>query len=364
MEWLNYMQPSYDANEIEAVNEYMQSKGWLTEFKKTREFENSIREYVGSTHCSVMTNGTVTLMAALMACGIQPGDEVIVPDFTMSATAHAAKILGAQVVFADVERETLCMDFDSLQNAISPKTKAVIFVDLNGRCSERFSEIISFCKEKNLWFIEDAAQALGSSYHGKALGTFGDIGSFSFSMPKIITTGQGGAIVTDNAELFDKVLKIRDFGREKTGSDHYIMVGGNFKFTDVQAVIGIEQMKKLVQRVDKKKQIGAAYDACLQDVEEIELIKNDYRETAPCFIEILCKSRKAELMQYLKGKNIGTRSFYPPLHSEPAYQYKNQHFPVAEEISRMGMWLPSFADLTTQQIEYICSCIREFYRKK
>lgn len=361
MEWLNYMQPSYDENEINAVNEYMNSGAWLTEFEKTRQFEDSIAKFTNAEHCSVMANGTCTLTASLMACGVKAGDEVIVPDFTMSATSHVVEMLGAKAVFVDVERETFCMDYECMVKAVTPKTKAVMFVNLNGRYSKRFNDIIKFCKDNKIWLIEDAAQALGSTYKGQALGTFGDIGSYSFSMPKIITTGQGGAIVTNNTQLYNDVLRIRDFGREKTGSDHYVAIGGNFKFTDVQAVIGIEQMKKLAARVEKKKHIAKLYDSLLQNIPEIELVENDYDDIAPCFIEILVSHKKAELAQYLKEKNISTRNFYPPLHSEPAYGYNDLSFPVAEEISAKGLWLPSFADLTDEQVKYICQCIREFY---
>lgn len=292
----------------------------------------SIAEYTGAAYCSVMMNGTVTLIAALMAMGIKAGDEVIVPDFTMSATSHAAALIGAKPIFVDVERSTLCMDFEKMKASVTEKTKAVIFVDLNGRCSEKLEEIISFCREKNLYLIEDAAQALGSTYKGKSLGTFGDIGSFSFSMPKNITTGQGGAIITQSKKLYDKLLKIRDFGRECAGSDHYMMIGANFKFTDLQAVIGIEQMKKMPERIARKKEICRKYDSLLKDTAQIELFNNNYADTVPCFYEVLC-NEKDELIDYLKSKNIGARKFYPPLHSEPAYGYNELNFPITEEVS-------------------------------
>jgi len=362
MDFINYMQPSYDNNEINAVINYINSGAWITEFKETRRFEKSIAEYTNSKFCSVMMNGTVTLIAALMAMGIKAGDEVIVPDFTMSATSHAAAIIGAKPIFVDVERSTLCMDFDKMKAAVTSKTKAVIFVDLNGRYSEKFDEIISFCRQKGLYLVEDAAQALGSTYKGKALGTFGDVGSFSFSMPKIITTGQGGAIITQSDELYDKLLKIRDFGRECAGSDHYMMIGANFKFTDLQAVIGIEQMKKMPERIKHKKEICKKYDEMLGEIGQIELIKNMYADTAPCFYEVLCNDRD-DLIDFLKSKNIGARKFYPPLHSEPAYNRTDLSFPVTEEISAKGLWLPSSVNLTNEQIEYICRSIKEFYTK-
>lgn len=359
MDFINFMQPCYDDKEKEAVTKYINSGGWLTEFKETRNFEASIAEYTSSKYCSVMTNGTVTLIAALMAMDIKPGDEVIVPDFTMSATSHAAAILGAKPIFVDVERSTLCMDFAKMQTAVSEKTKAVIFVDLNGRYSSEFEKIITFCKANGLWLIEDAAQALGSSYKGKSLGTFGDIGSFSFSMPKIITTGQGGAVITDSEELYDRMLKIRDFGREKAGADHYLAIGANFKYTDLQAVVGIEQMKKMPARIMHKKDICKKYDSLLAKIDGIEIFNNNYEDTAPCFYEVLCDKRD-ELIDFLKSKNIGARKFYPPLHSEPAYGYTDKHFPVTEEISAKGLWLPSSVLLTDEQIEYICGCVEEF----
>ncbi len=359
MDFINYMQPSYDGNEINAVVKYINSGAWITEFKETRKFETSIADYTHSKYCSVMMNGTVTLIASLMAMGIKAGDEVIVPDFTMSATSHAVAIIGAKPIFVDVERSTLCMDFDKMKLAVTPKTKAVIFVDLNGRYSEKFEQIISFCHENKLYLIEDAAQALGSTYKGKFLGTFGDVGSYSFSMPKIITTGQGGAVVTQSEKIYNKLLKIRDFGRESTGSDHYMMIGANFKFTDLQAVIGIEQMKKMPERIKRKKEICKKYDDLLTKIQQVELFNNNYDDTAPCFYEMLCTERDG-LIDFLKEKNIGTRKFYPPLHSEPAYGYSDS-FPVTEEIASKGLWLPSSINLTDEHIKYICRCIRDFY---
>ena len=361
MKEINYMEPAFDSAEIDAVDAYMRSGGWLTEFKKTREFERSIADFIGATNCSIMCNGTMTLVAALMACGIGQGDEVIVPDFTMSATSHAVVMVGAAPVFVDVEPNTLCIDFDLMQRAVTSKTKAVMLVELNGRYPEQFQKIIDYCESERIWLIEDAAQALGSNFQGKSLGTFGNIGSFSFSMPKIITTGQGGAVITDDEALFEKMLRIRDFGREKTGSDHYVMIGGNFKFTDMQAVVGIEQMKKLPSRVERKKEMGRLYDKYLDGMDEIQTVYNNYDDTAPCFIEVLCRKDKQGLMKYLKDNGVNTREFYPPLHSEPAYSIKDRSYPNTEEISSQGFWLPSSVKLSDEDIYYICNLIKNYY---
>lgn len=360
MKYINQMEPSFDEKEREALYQYMLDGGWVTEYKKTREFEKMIADYTGTDYCSVVCNGTISLSVALMACDIKPGDEVIVPDYTMVATPNAVELIGAKAVFVDVDINNLCMDFNAMKKACTEKTKAVILVSINGRYPENIEQFVSFCKGKNIYLIEDAAQALGSYHNGKHIGTFGDIGSFSFSAPKIITTGQGGALITNNDALFAKIKRIRDFGRDTGGSDHYLVKGWNFKFTDIQAVIGIEQMKKLPQRVKRKREMGKIYFELLSSIEQIQLIPTDFSQTTPWFFDMLCERREA-LIEFLKEKNIGTRVFYPALHSEPAYNYSDLSFAVTENIAKRGLWLPSGINLTNDDIRYVCHQIQNFY---
>ena len=362
MDFINQMEPSFDEREREALSEYMLGGGWGTEFRKTRAFEDMIKEYTGAKHCWITANGTVSLSAALMAVGVGVGDEVICPDYTMVATPNSAELIGAKAVFVDIDRENLCMDFDCMKAAVTDRTKAVMLVSVNGRYPRDMRAFVDFCGTRGIHLIEDAAQSLGSFCHGKHLGRFGEIGSFSFSAPKIITTGQGGALITDDDELSERIKRIRDFGRDAGGSDHYLTKGWNFKFTDFQAVIGIEQMKKLSGRVRRKKEMGRLYDALLKDIPGVELIKTNYEDTSPWFFDILCE-RRAELQDYLKKHNIGSRVFYPALHSEPVYGYADLRFPVSEEIAGKGLWLPSSITLTDGQIEYICDTIRKFYQE-
>src|SRR3989338_5743780 len=311
------MEPWFDEKETEALVDYMKSGGWVTEFKKTREFEEMIARYTGVKYCSVVSNGTVSLFVALKAIGIVPEDEVIVPDYTMVASANAVELAGARVVFADIEEESLCIDFEEIKKKISPRTKAIILVSINGRFPNKLYEIIAYCKKNGIRIIEDAAQSLGSFKDGRHLGTFGDIGSLSFSAPKVITTGQGGALLTNDELLYERILKIRDFGRTKPGEDHYLTMGWNFKFTDIQAVIGIEQMKKLPWRVQRKKEIYSLYQQGLKGISGISLIPTDLTNTSPWFIDIMISSnRRTALIKYLKERGIGSREFYPPLHSE------------------------------------------------
>ena len=247
------MEPWYGKEEKNAILEYLNSGGWLMEFKKTEEFEKMICYYTGAKYCSVVSNGTVSLFLALKALGIKSGDEVIVPDYTMIATPNAVLMAGAKPVFVDVD-DSLCLNTELLKKAISAKTKAVIHVSINGRAGD-LKNIKKLCKDRGLYLVEDAAQSLGSFYGNKHLGRHGIIGSFSFSVPKIITTGQGGALITDDRKIYEKIEKLKDFGRVSAGTDLHDEIGWNFKFTDLQAVFGIEQMKKLPQRTKLKKDI-------------------------------------------------------------------------------------------------------------
>jgi len=358
MNFINQIEPVYGEEEINAVTNYLKGGGWLTEFKKTREFEDMIAAFTGAKNCSVVANGTVSLFIALRALEIGRGEEVIVPDITMAATPNAVILAGAEPVFVDIEEKSLCLDVEKVAKAINKKTKAVIHVSLNGRTGDLLA-LKKLCEEKKIHLIEDAAQSLGSFYKGKHLGTYGIIGSFSFSMPKIITTGQGGALITDDENILKKIKFIRDFGREKGGIDVYEQVGWNFKFTDLLAVFGIEQMKKMQERMTKKKEIFRLYRNLLSDIKEITFIPTNLEENSPWFIDIFVQNRD-KLSEFLKQNQIGSRPIYPALHSQKAYGKKGE-YPVAEKMAVTGLWLPSSLTLTQDQIIYICQKIKEFY---
>lgn len=359
MPFIPQMEPWFDQREADSLYQYITSGGWVTEFKKTREFEELIAAYTGARYCIVVNNGTISLSLALLAFGIRPGDEVIVPNLTMIATANAAVLIGARPVFVDVEAQTLCLDINKVKEAISNKTKALVHVSFNGRSND-LNNFSSFCRENNIAFIEDAAQSLGSSYQGRHLGRYGQIGSFSFSAPKIISTGQGGALITDSDDLYQRLKKLKDFGRDKGGNDIHDSIGYNFKFTDIQAVIGIEQMEKLPGRIKRKKEVYQLYVSELSALNKIEFIPTELQETAPWFIDIYVEEPD-KLSAFLKERNIGTRRIYPPINIQKAYR-RPGHFPVTENYSRRGLWLPSAVKLTDEQIKYICDQIKEYYQ--
>lgn len=355
--FINQMEPLYGEEEMKAVKEYLESGGWLMEFRKTRELENMIAKYVGAKYCALLPNGTLTLWAALSVLGIGDGDEVIVPDFTMVATANSVKLAGAKPIFVDINRDNLCLDIELTKKAITKRTKAIMLVSINGRCPQ-VKSFVELATEKSIYLIEDAAQSLGSTVNGKHLGTFGIFGSYSFSMPKLITMGQGGALVTDDMELYNRLLKFKDFGRSEGGSDNYEILGYNLKFTDIQAVLGIEQMKRLDNRIGRKKDIYNLYKKFLANNDNTEFIETSYG-TVPWFHDILVPN-PAKLAEYLKMHNIGTRRFYPTLHSLLFYNVQG-NFPVSTYISDHGLWLPSSCKLSDEEINYICNTILSFY---
>ena len=362
MNFINQMEPWFDNQEQEALNTYMSEGGWVTEFKKTFEFQDLIKEFTGAKHCFVVNNGTISLTIMAMAAGIKAGDEVLVPNYTMVATPNSLKMFGAEPKFIDVDPKTLCISLDEIKKSVTPKTKAVFLMNANGRYPTDIDEIVSYCKDNNLILLEDSAQALGSFYpDGIHQGRKGIAGSFSFSAPKIISTGQGGAIITDDDELAYNVSRLKDFGRSGGGNDVHEMIGFNFKFTDIQAVLGIVQMSKLDWRINRMKEIYNRYKENLSSIKGVQFFNQDLQNTTPWFIDVRTQKRN-DLMAFLKLNNIGSRTMYPPINKQQAYGIEGEHI-VSNEIGISGLWLPSSSKLTNKQIDYICQKIIEFYEK-
>jgi perosamine synthetase len=236
-----------------------------------------------------------------------------------------------------------------------------MLVTANGRYPKAGIEaFVDLADKHGLALIEDAAQSLGSHFpDGRHIGSAGKVGSFSFSAPKIITTGQGGCLITNDDEIAERLRKLKDFGRIAGGADIHSSIGYNFKFTDLQACVGIEQMKKLDWRIARKKEILLRYQQALGGVKPVRFFEQDLTNTTPWFVDILCE-RRSELQEHLKKKGIGTRAMYPPISKQKAYQRAGHH-PVSELVGERGLWLPSSSQLTDGQIETVCDSVAEFY---
>jgi perosamine synthetase len=362
-QFIMQMRPYFGTEERVALADYMSEDGFLTEYKRTERFERQIAEYTGARHCVVVNNGTISLTLAALALGIQAGDEVIVPNYSMIATPNSVKMIGAVPVFVDVEPETLCIDINTVESAITDSTKAIIIVSANGRYpSAGISAFENLARNRNLILIEDAAQSLGSLYpDGRHVGRAGIVGSFSFSTPKIITTGQGGALITDCDYLAQKLRRLKDFGRTTGGIDIHDTIGFNFKFTELQACVGIEQMKKLRGRVARKKEIWSRYHNNLSIVPQIRLFDHNLNFTCPWFIDSLVEDRES-LVSHLRDEGIGTRVMYPPINKQVAYQIDG-NFPVSTHVGERGLWLPSAVQLSNDEIDRITDSITRFYNQ-
>ena len=367
MKKINQIEPSLGNEEKKELIDVIDS-GWFTEAGKTKEFEKRFAEFVGSKYAIAVTSGTSALFLGLKAMGITKNDEVLVPDMTFVASPNAVELCGAKPVLIDIESKSLNIDQEKLKGKITKNTKAIMPVDFNGRSTDIF-QLKEFAEKNNLLLIEDACHAIGSFYDTKHMGTVSNIGVFSFSTPKIITTGQGGMIVTNDKNIYEKCLSLKDFGRESGAKKNmkksfmHETIGYNFKFTEFQAAVGIAQMKKLKNRIKRKKEMFKLYKELLSGIRKIEFIDTDIQKTTPWMIDILLTNNKTreKLIDFLAKNNIGTRIFYPPIHSLTPYKSIDKNFLTSTKISKQGLWLPSSTTLTDNELEYVCKKIKQFF---
>lgn len=360
--YIPQIMPWLDEDEVTEVTAVLRST-YISEGKKTALFEEKFREFTGAKYALACANATCGLFTALKALGIGPGDEVIVPDLTFVATANVVIMTGATPIFCDVDPVTFMITPELIEPHITEKTKAIMPVHLYGQPAD-LDTLIPFAKEKGLILLEDAAQGVGTLYKGKHVGTFGALGVFAFYANKIMTTGEGGLVLTNDEELMKKSLALKNHGRTEKGTFWHPYVGMNFKFTDVQAAIGLAQFKKLPTIIEKKAAIFNAYKDALADVSEVAFptLVPDSRPVF-WFSNIIVPEPKP-LMEFLHTKSIGTREFFPPLHKQPCFdaELTNGSFPNADTIYAHGVSLPSYVQLEDKDIDYIATSIREFYR--
>ncbi|MHA2282068.1 MAG: DegT/DnrJ/EryC1/StrS family aminotransferase [Promethearchaeota archaeon] len=352
--------PETGKRDLEQVAKVIESN-YINDGEITRKFEKSVASFIGVRHCVAVTSGTTAISLALMASGIGPGDEVIVPDLTFIATANAVLLCGAKVKLVDIDPRTFTVDPEKLIEAIGSSTRAVVTVDVNGRGAD-YSAIEPVCRENSIVLICDSAEALGSKYKGRFLGTFGEAGCFSFSPNKTVTCGQGGMIATDNTDLYHRLLELKDQGRRKQGSggdDLHPVIGYNFKLTNLQAAIGLAQFEKLPSRLDTFRQRDQRYAELLDNVPGLTLppMKMERGEVHQ-WMDILIDKRTS-VQNALKNSGIGHRAFWHPLHRQKPYAQGDWEFENTISASARGLWLPSYFNLTVEEIERTCGVIRQ-----
>ena len=360
-------EPSVDRKTLaKEVSKYIKGNGWFTEHKYNEQFEQEIAKYLGVKHCYTMNNGTISLSLALLASGIQAGDYVLIPNITMIATCNAVKLIGAKCIFVDVDERNLCMDLEQARESIANAqqyVKACIYVTLHGRShpAGEYESFRQYCADRNIAVIEDNAQSFGSEWDNKKNIScpLGGIGSFSFSMPKIITTGQGGCLVTNDDKLALKIKKLKDFGRSSGGIDIHEEFGINAKFTEIQALMGLNQMKDIEVRVVKKCMMYETYRSKLQEIDRVKFLPHN---STPWFCDIYT-SKRDELKDFLYRNEIHTRSIYPELTSQGVNSScTTKTMKVSGRYCAEGLWLPSSVDISEEDINLVSNKIIEFFK--
>lgn len=367
MQKIPQFQPYLDNREYESIKSCFDTN-WITEGPKSKEFVDKLCELIGVKYGVLAPNGTLSIYMALKAVGIGYGDEVIVPNFTFIASANAVEMCGAKPIFVDI-REDLHIDINKCEKLINKRTKAIMPVHVYGM-SCNMDEVMGFAKKHNLKVIEDAAQAIGIKWNGKHAGTYGDAGSFSFFADKTITTGEGGLVVTNSKETYEKLLYIRNQGRIDRGSFIHPQIGYNFRMTDIQSSIGLSQLEKLPEIIQKKSEILASYKKFLKsNIKIIEPPKESNH--IPFRVCIIVDGGCEKLMNYMSENGIETRTFFYPLHKQPCYLKKQkrffsnlfkvkENFDVSMKMYDEGVCLPSFVGITEEQIKFICDKINEY----
>jgi perosamine synthetase len=351
-------EPLFSRLDKNALKNYISTDAWFTENKVTKQFEEKFAKFVKSKYAVTFPNGTLTLFAMLKCLHLPRNSEIIVPSYTMVATANSVVAADMKVKFSDIDRKNLCLCPKNLIKNITKKTKVIIYVTLNGRTGH-FNKIKDICKKRNIILLEDSAHSLGG-YDSKRNhhGTKSFAASFSFSTPKLFSTGQGGMVITNNKKYFLSLKRFKNFGRIKDGNDQYKDLGLNFKFTDLQATLGISQMSDIDAKISKKKKIFNTYYKNLNKIKDIEF-KNFSKNECPWFIDIYLNN-PSKLKKYLEKFNIQSRLVYPSLNTQKFFKHKS-NCPISEKYCSRGLWLPSSLALKNSEIIMICKKIKNFF---
>lgn len=355
-------EPKLGKKELEYVTDCVRTNWISSKGKYITEFEEKFSKYCGAEYGIATCNGTTALHLALASIGVKAGDEVILPTFTMIATANSITYTGAKPVLVDSEPETWNIDPTKIEEKITKKTKALMLMHTYGHPVD-IDPILELAEKRDLYVIEDAAEAHGAEYKGKRVGALGDAGCFSFYANKILTTGEGGMVVTNNEKIAEMARLLRDQAFEPKRFLHRY-VGFNYRMTNLQAAIGVAQMDLIDESVETRRRNAKRYNSLLKDVPGITLppealwAKNVYWMYT-VLVEDSFGMKRDELMAYLKEKGVDSRSAFYPVHTQPVYakHYKGEKYPVAEELGRKGINLPSGNTLTEDQIKFVADTI-------
>lgn len=363
-------EPTLTGNELKYVTDCIKTNWISSNGKYITEFENRFAQYCEAKHGISCCNGTVAIHLALAALDLKKGDEVIVPSFTMIGTVNPILYCGATPVFVDSEPETWNMDISQVEEKITERTKAIIAVHIYGHPVD-MDPLKKIAKEHGLALIEDAAEAHGAEYKGMKAGSIGDIGCFSFYANKIITTGEGGMVVTNDDNLANRMRSLKNHAFGVPRFIHH-EVGFNYRMTNIQAAIGLAQLEHIDRFIEARRSNARRYNDLLKDVPGVTLPKEmPYAKNVYWMYGLLLEDNfgisKDEAMEKLKVLGVETRSFFMPMHQQPAYTklgITSGRLPVSEELFRKGLYLPSSSSLTEEQINTVADAIRKIKNGK
>lgn len=381
--YLAYGKQRIDEDDINSVVKVLKGD-YLTTGPIVSEFENSVAKYVGAKYAVAVSNGTAALHMACYAAGISEGDEVLVPAITFAASSNCVLYCGGKPVFIDIDPKSYNIDINKIKEKITNKTKAIIPVDFAGQ-SVDMDSILKIAEEYNLIVIEDAAHALGSKYKNENVGSKAHMTEFSFHPVKPITTGEGGVVVTNSKELYEKMILFRSHGItrnsdlmiENQGPWYYeqIDLGYNYRLTDIQSALGLSQIKKLDDFILKRREIVNEYNEAFRDLKEIVTpFENEYSKSGHHIYVLLLnldklKCGRKEIFEALQAENIGVNVHYLPVYLHPYYKklgYKKGECPVAEEIYSRMITIPLFPSMSDKDIKDVIEAVKKvlnYYRK-
>lgn len=368
MDFIPVNEPLLNGNEKRYLCECIDT-GWISsEGPFVKEFEEKMCATVGRKYGVAVSNGTAALEVAMQALGIEEGDEVIMPTFTIISCAMAVTKLGAKPVLVDSDPITWNMKVDEIENKITSRTRAILVVHLYGLPVE-MDRVQELAGKHHLKIVEDAAEMHGQTYRGISCGSFGDISTFSFYPNKHVTTGEGGMVVTDDIELAERCRSLRNLCFRKDVRYVHDEISDNYRFTNLQAAVGLAQLERLEEFVDKKREMGRFYTENLADVKGIQLPvpKTDYAENIYWVYGIVLSDKYAvtnrDMVRILAENGIGARTFFWCMHEQPVYErqglFRGEHYKNAERLARKGFYIPSGLGLTQEQRDRVVIAIRK-----
>jgi len=355
---ISWWRTNFSENDIEKVSESIRDEN-ISMGRVTEEFEQRLADALDVPYVVATTSGSIALLMALMALGIEAGDEVIVPNRTWIATAHAPLMLGAKPVLIDVLPDRPIMDTSKLREKITSLTKAIMPVQLNGR-AVHMEEVWEIAKEYGLFVVEDSAQGLFSKYQDKYMGTQSDAGCFSLSVAKLIPTGQGGFVATPRKDIYEKMRLIRTQGVDDVNSGTpFLGMGFNFRYTDLQASIGLVQLSKVGKRINNLNKIYEMYREALEEMDNLKLIPvHIKRGEIPLYVEVLAEKRE-KCIKYLASHGIQTRPMYPDLDTAEHLKCSNE-FPNTRPFGKQGLVLPCGPDQPLENVDRVIKTLYGF----